>query len=78
MAVYLAWGQVGGDCLGNVFILLLLMGVNRLGQPREEIAELALDHEVYFRQTPVGGRSLSKAWRWGSLCILGWQLRLGW
>lgn len=54
--------------MGNVFILLLLMGVNRLGQPREEVAETNPSGTT----KPVRGLEV-----WKSLRILGWQLGLG-
>lgn len=38
----------------KMFILLLKMGVNRLGQPREATSELNLDHNVTFSRHPSG------------------------
>lgn len=50
--------KVGSEFLENMFILLLKVGVIRLGQPREEIPELALDHDMAFSGQPNGMVSL--------------------
>lgn len=70
----LFWGQDGSECLEKMFILLLKMGVNRLGQPREVTSELSLDHNVAFSRHPIGRVSPAEdtacqrpAWRCGKV-----------